>query len=142
MPGRVNSGPNVPVHNPRRQTDSLRIGQTLKDLRAARSLAQQDLAGDLGISASYLSLLESGKRRTTGKVLRGLADYLGVPAGYFVIEAMQVDGLEPRHREVIQELRREVVQPALQRAFAKRSKRSRLDAEVVAQAKDATSGWP
>ena len=140
MPGRASSGPNAPAYHLTRHTDSLRIGQTLKDLRAARSLTQQDLANDLGMSASYLSLLESGKRRTTGKVLRGLAEYLGVPAGYFVIEAMELDALEPRHREVIQELRRELVEPALQRAFAKRPKRSRLDTEAIA--KVAISGLP
>jgi len=142
MPGRVNSGPSAPVHRLTRSADSLRIGQTLKDLRAARSLTQQDLADDLGMSASYLSLLESGKRRTTGKILRGLADYLGLPAGYFVIEAMQLDALESRHREVIEELRRELVEPALQRAFAKRPKRPRLDTGAITQAKVATSGLP
>jgi len=141
MPARVNSGPNAPVHNLERDVDSLRIGQTLKDLRAARSVTQQDLADDLGISASYLSLLESDKRRTTRKILRALADYLSIPAGYFVIEAMPLDGLEPRHREVIEELRRELVKPALLRAFAKRPKRSSLSDEPTEGAK-AAAGSP
>jgi transcriptional regulator with XRE-family HTH domain len=104
----------------------LPIGQTLKDLRAARRLTQQDLANDMGISASYLSLLESGKRRTTRKILRGLADYLKVPAGYFVIQTMQLTGLDARHQDVIQELRRELVAPALERAFIKTPKKTRL----------------
>jgi transcriptional regulator with XRE-family HTH domain len=140
MPARVDSGPNVVVHHPRRDADSLRIGQTLKDLRAARRLTQQDLADDLGLSASYLSLLESGKRRTTGRIVRALADYLGLPAGYFVIEAMQLEKLQPRHREVIEELRRELVEPALQRAFAKRQKTSRLDNEAITPSKEAAAG--
>jgi transcriptional regulator with XRE-family HTH domain len=142
MPGRPISGPNAPVHYPTRDADSLRIGQTLKDLRAVRSLTQQELADDLGISASYLSLLESGKRRTTGKILRRLADYLSVPVGYFVIEAMQLDKLEPRHREVIEELRRELVEPALQRAVAKHQRRARLDSEAATVAKQAATGSP
>ena len=102
------------------------MGQTLKDLRAARHLTQQDLANEMGISASYLSLLESGKRRTTRKVLRGLADYLKVPSGYFVIQAMQLTGLDARHQDVFQELRRELVAPALERAFAKTAKKPSL----------------
>jgi transcriptional regulator with XRE-family HTH domain len=137
MPGRVTSGPNTGVHHITHDTQSLRIGRTLKDLRAARDLTQQDLADDLGISASYLSLLESGKRRTTRKILRGLSDYLDIPAGYFVIEAMQLTGLEPRHRDVIQELRRDLVEPALQRAFAEGRKRQRLDKVVSAEANEA-----
>jgi transcriptional regulator with XRE-family HTH domain len=142
MPGRVTSRPNTGVHHITHDTEPLRIGQTLKDLRAARGLTQQDLADDLGISASYLSLLESGKRRTTRKILRGLSDYLNLPAGYFVIEAMQLTGLEPRHRDVIQELRRDLVEPALQRAFAKHPKRSRQVSEASVEAKAATTGLP
>jgi transcriptional regulator with XRE-family HTH domain len=133
------SRPSTPPYQLLRDVESLPIGQTLKDLRAARHLTQQDLANDIGISASYLSLLESGKRRTTRKILRGLADYLKVPAGYLVIQAMQLTGLGARHQEVIRELRRDVVGPALERAFTKGPKKPRLAAEVNGEAKEATT---
>lgn len=139
MPRHASSQADTPVRQLGHDTDYSGIGETLKELRAARRLRQEDLARELGVSPSYLSLLESGKRPTTRKVLRGLSDYLKVPAGYFVVEAMRLSGLEPRHRKVIEELRRELVEPALQRAFAKAPKRSRLVTEASQQAKEATS---
>ncbi len=138
MPWRVNNGSALPVNHSTRDAESLRMGQTLKDLRAARRLTQQDLASQLGISASYLSLLESSKRRTTGKILRGLSDYLKVPAGYFVIQSMEVTGLDPRHQELIQELQRELVGPALGRAFGKDLKKQRLATEASYGARQAS----
>ncbi|HXJ91362.1 MAG TPA: helix-turn-helix transcriptional regulator [Terriglobia bacterium] len=138
MPGRVNNGSALQVNHSRRNAELLRMGQTLKDLRAARHLTQQDLASQLGISASYLSLIESSKRRTTRKILRGLSDYLKVPSGYFVIQAMEVTGLQPRHQQVIQELQREVVGPALERAFGKGPKKQRLATEASDEARQAT----
>lgn len=137
MPGRVDNGSAVQVNRFARDAESLRIGQTLKDLRAARRLTQQDLADQLGISASYLSLLESSKRRTTRKILRGLSEYLKLPAGYLVIHAMEVRGLEPRHQELIQELERELVGPALERAFAQGANRPGLALEASKEAKQA-----
>ena len=138
MPRRVNNGAALPVNQSTHDADLLQIGQTLKDLRAAKHLTQQDLASQLGISASYLSLLESSKRRTTRKVLRGLSDYLKVPAGYFVVQAMEVTGLDPRHQEVIQELQRDVVGPALERAFGKGVKKQRLATEASYGARPAS----
>lgn len=48
------------------------IGRRLRDLRRERGLKQSDLAGE-GLSVSYLSLLESGKRPLTPAILRRLA---------------------------------------------------------------------
>jgi transcriptional regulator with XRE-family HTH domain len=138
MPRRFNNGSALPVNQLTRDEESPQIGQTLKDLRAAKQLTQEDLASQLGISASYLSLLESSKRRITRKILRGLSDYLRVPAGYFVVQAMEVTGLQPRQQEVIQELQRDLVGPALERAFGKGPKRHRLVKEASSGARQAS----
>ena len=97
----------------------MQIGDILKHLRANRSLTQEDLAAELGISASYLSLLEAGKRPATKRVLRSLAGYLDVPAGYFVLHEMKLTELAPRHRSIVKEARRELVEPAFARVFGK-----------------------
>jgi len=100
----------------------LQFSEILLSLRHHRQLTQEELARELGISASYLSLLESGKRRVTRRILRSMAGYLDVPAGYFVVETENLDKLEPKHREIMQQLRRELVEPALERAIAKARK--------------------
>jgi transcriptional regulator with XRE-family HTH domain len=57
------------------------LGQRLRVLRNERGLSQSDLAGDL-VSASYVSLIESGKRLPERDVLEGLARRLSVSTVY------------------------------------------------------------
>lgn len=54
------------------------IGRTLRRLRLERSLSQQALAGRLGISASYLNLIEHDQRKITAALLFKLAEILKV----------------------------------------------------------------
>jgi transcriptional regulator with XRE-family HTH domain len=56
-------------------------GARVRALRTERGLSQGALCGP-GISRSYLSLIESGRRRPTPPVLRTLADALGTTAEY------------------------------------------------------------
>ena len=53
------------------------IGARVRELRKARGLSQQALAGD-GVSAGYVSLIESGKRMPSAKTAAVLAERLGV----------------------------------------------------------------
>ena len=54
------------------------IGRTLRRLRTERGLTQQGLAARLGISASYLNLIEHDQRAVTAAVLIKLTEALGV----------------------------------------------------------------
>ena len=94
------------------------VGDILIRLRKRRNLSQDDLARDLGISASYLSLLENGKRPATKRLLRTLANYLRVPVAYVALQDVRLEGLSERHRAIVKELRRELVDPALRGLFA------------------------
>lgn len=55
------------------------IGHVIKVLRTAAGLKQKDLAQSAGIKATYLSLVESGKKEPSLNVLRALAKALNVP---------------------------------------------------------------
>jgi transcriptional regulator with XRE-family HTH domain len=57
--------------------DAAAFGRRLKQLRKERGLLQADLVTE-GVSASYVSLLESGRRHPTPQVLVSLAATLGV----------------------------------------------------------------
>jgi transcriptional regulator with XRE-family HTH domain len=103
-------------------------------------LTQEELALQLGISASYLSLLENGKRPATKRVLRCLAGHLDVPAGYFVIHELNLTELAPRHRSLVKALRRELVKPAFERVFAKR--RKTIAAASAPKPSDEQTGQP
>ncbi|HTU54064.1 MAG TPA: short-chain fatty acyl-CoA regulator family protein [Acetobacteraceae bacterium] len=54
------------------------IGRTVRRLRAERDLTQAALAARLGISASYLNLIEHDQRGVTASLLIKLAETLGV----------------------------------------------------------------
>lgn len=54
------------------------IGTAIRVLRARLSLPQWELAEKVGISASYLSLIEKGRREPTLSLLNIIASELGV----------------------------------------------------------------
>lgn len=61
-----------------------RIGSRVQRLRRAKRISQADLAGALGISASYLNLIEHNRRRITVPLLMKLAGYFGIEPGELV----------------------------------------------------------
>lgn len=62
----------------------MQIGGRIKRLRRTRKLAQADLATALGISASYLNLIEHNRRKVTVPLLFAIAGYFGVEPGELV----------------------------------------------------------
>lgn len=69
----------------------MQVGEVIKQLRSAAGLSQQEYAKRLEITASYLSLVETGKREPTVPLLRKMADVLGAPAALLIAAAL-VDG--------------------------------------------------
>src|SRR6201981_598690 len=53
----------------------VQIGRTVRRLRTERNLSQQALANRLGISASYLNLIEHDQRTVSGTLLIRLAEF-------------------------------------------------------------------
>jgi predicted transcriptional regulator/transcriptional regulator with XRE-family HTH domain len=69
------------------------IGRTVRRLRAERALSQHALATKLGISASYLNLIEHDQRAVTASLLIKLAETLRV-------ELRELSGSQERQLEV------------------------------------------
>lgn len=59
----------------------MQIGGRISRLRRQRRLAQADLASAIGISGSYLNLIEHNRRKITVPLLLKIAGYFGVEAG-------------------------------------------------------------
>jgi len=57
------------------------VGLRLRQSRRQRGITQAALARNVGISASYLNLIEHGKRDVAGALLRRLAEALDLDAG-------------------------------------------------------------
>lgn len=61
-----------------------RVGSRVQRLRRQKRVSQADLALALGISASYLNLIEHNRRRITVPILMKLASYFGIEPGELV----------------------------------------------------------
>jgi tetratricopeptide (TPR) repeat protein len=82
------------------------VGQRVRERRRALGLSQLELAGD-DLSASYVSLIEAGKRTATGHVVELLAARLETTPDYLL------EGIDVRRRDE-QELRLRYAELALQ----------------------------
>lgn len=71
----------------------LQIGRTVRRLRGERRLSQQALAARLGISASYLNLIEHDQRPVSGTLLIKLAEI-------FHVDLAALSGAQERRLEV------------------------------------------
>jgi transcriptional regulator with XRE-family HTH domain len=54
------------------------LGTRLRERRLALGMRQAEVAASVGVSASYLNLIEHNRRRVSGTVLEGLAGVLGL----------------------------------------------------------------
>ncbi len=59
------------------------IGLKIRERRKVLGITQAGLAAKLGISASYLNLIEGNRRNIAGALLKRIADALGVPIDQF-----------------------------------------------------------
>src|SRR4051794_31596472 len=59
------------------------VGERVRALRTERGLSQEQLAGP-GVSASYVSLIESGRRRPSAEALATLAAALGTSVEFLL----------------------------------------------------------
>src|SRR5438270_2886873 len=71
----------------------VQIGRTVRRLRTERSLSQQALANRLGISASYLNLIEHDQRAVSGTLLIKLAEI-------FHLDLATLSGSQERRLEI------------------------------------------
>jgi transcriptional regulator with XRE-family HTH domain len=57
-----------------------RLSRVIKQLREAKEMSQQALANKVGVTAAYITMLETEKRKSPSlPVLKRLAKALGVP---------------------------------------------------------------
>lgn len=64
------------------------IGNTIKFFRKEKRLSQIDLAQKCGITSTYLSLIENGKKEPTIALVRVIAEKLEIPLPVFLFSAI------------------------------------------------------
>jgi len=63
----------------------MELARAIKMIRTASGIRQKEVARRLGVTANYISLVESGKREPSISFLKHLGKLLGVPVGFFFL---------------------------------------------------------
>ncbi|MBM3299322.1 MAG: helix-turn-helix domain-containing protein [Deltaproteobacteria bacterium] len=80
------------------------FGEYLKSLREQHKLSLRDVAARTGMSASYLTQIEHGRRRPPGPdILKKLAPVYGLPVKDLMDAAGYLDDIEPVKPSVSEE---------------------------------------
>ncbi len=87
----------------------MELGKKVRELRLARKLTLEDMAGESGLSLSYLSYLERGKRQINFKSLAKIASVLNVPVPVLVFLSASDDELEGDLKELVSTLNKYVI---------------------------------
>lgn len=69
----------------------LTLGSAIKKLRQSGGISQKDLAREIGVTPSYLSHVEAGRREPSIQMLREISEHLDVPPGLFLAVVLQTD---------------------------------------------------
>lgn len=80
----------------------MNYAKAIKTVRALREMEQRDLARLLGVDASYISLIESGRRVPSTAVLERIAKSFGVPLYLLMLiasEAADLHGVSKRETD-------------------------------------------
>lgn len=77
--------------------------------RASRGLSQKQLAKRAGLDASYLSLVESGRRSPSLKTLQSISDALDIPFYLLALMASEGDDLRGLSNAQAQRIARELL---------------------------------
>lgn len=79
----------------------MNIARSIRLTRLARGVSQQDLASATGISQSYLSLLESGRKEPSLAMIRTLAEGLDISEDLIFLSAIEYSELHEDSADVL-----------------------------------------
>jgi transcriptional regulator with XRE-family HTH domain len=75
------------------------IGNAIRDLRQDKGLNQMDFALKCGLSQSYLSLIEKGKKEPTLSLLKKISSTLSIPMPVLVFLSLDKDDVSESKRD-------------------------------------------
>lgn len=82
----------------------MKYGRAIRQVREARGWSQRALARELGVAPSYVSLLESGKRSPSARMLESIATTVEVPIPVLMLlaaEASELRGIPVKEAQAL-----------------------------------------
>ena len=77
----------------------MNIGAAIRKSRIRQGMTQQELCKRMGLTQSFMSQIESGKRETTTKQLKKVALILDTPLELIMFMSMDRDQVIPENRK-------------------------------------------
>jgi transcriptional regulator with XRE-family HTH domain len=75
------------------------FGDKLKALRISKNLKQKELASQLGISTSYMTMIENGQRDITLTLLKSISRVLKIDITVLVLMSIEEDEIQIEERK-------------------------------------------
>jgi len=82
----------------------MNLGHTIKKLRRARGISQQELADASSLSMTYVSLLECNKKEPSIAALRAICRELEIPVAIVFFLSLEADDVQEHKRAVFEQL--------------------------------------
>jgi len=82
----------------------MNIGNAIKDLRKQKGLKQTDFADQCGLSQSYLSSIEKGRKEPTLSILKQIANALSIPMPVLVFFSLDQEDIAESKRDAFKML--------------------------------------
>jgi len=75
------------------------IGSAIKNLRKQKGFKQTEFADKCGLSQSYLSSIEKGRKEPTLSILKQIANTLSIPTPVLVFFAIDQEDIVPSKKD-------------------------------------------
>ena len=76
------------------------LGRTLKYFRTKNNYSQKDLAAAVGITASYLSLIEANLRMPTVSLMNKIAEHFSIPLPVLMFYSLEESDIPEKKRHL------------------------------------------
>lgn len=82
----------------------MNIGQTILKIRKSRKITQEELAKKSELSKSYISMIESGKKKPTLVTLEKISNSLGIPFSILSFLSFNIEEVPSGKKEIFEKI--------------------------------------
>jgi transcriptional regulator with XRE-family HTH domain len=95
----------------------MNYSKAIKIVRASKDLSQKDLSEKVGLDASYISMIEAGRRQPTFQTLEAISKALEVPFYLFTLLASEDQDLKKINEKDADKIGRELLNVLVSTGF-------------------------
>lgn len=92
----------------------MKIGEVIVTLRKQKGVKQKDLAESLGITATYLSLIEHGEQKPSIALISSIANYFDLPITVILYKALGLENAKSKNQKKYFEAAEPIVNSLIQ----------------------------